>query len=175
VIPISDDGKEFLDDEPVGKNRTPLLFPWNISPVDIIGAYVSNPACYKEALAGIGKMNLRIFFLLTMSMLLSAAFLVAYSGNQGEIKIVNHSSRVVVAGDLAVCKQKFKFYDLMPEKSVSFHYRVTSDSHYQIQLQFDSGATWQRDVGYVTNGMDFRDIALIGESEIELMQETLVK
>jgi len=91
-----------------------------------------------------------------------------FFNKKGEVRIVNQSSQRVVAGEVEVCNQQFKIEDIRPGESQLILYEVKSDSHYKISVEFESGKKLTRELGYVTNGLDFKDTLLITDSDISL-------
>lgn len=93
-----------------------------------------------------------------------------YFSHQGEVSIVNQAAERVAKGEIEICNQKFSFEGIEPKERKIFLYRVTSDSHYRIALEFESGKKLVKEVGYVTNGLDFKDAVIIKDNDIEMTQ-----
>lgn len=94
----------------------------------------------------------------------------SFFSHQGEVSIVNQATELVVKGEINICDQNFTFENIKPRESKIFIYKVTSDSHYKIEVEFGSGKKLTKEIGYVTNGLDFKDTVVIKNDDIELMQ-----
>jgi len=93
-----------------------------------------------------------------------------FFSNKGEVHISNEATERVVKGEVEICDQQYKFEGIKPRESKVIHYKVKSDSHYKITVEFESGKKMVKEVGYVTNGMDFKDALIIKDSDITLMR-----
>jgi penicillin V acylase-like amidase (Ntn superfamily) len=69
---------------------------------------------------------------------------------------------------VAICGQTIKLKDIQPNTSAAGFYKVTGDSGYTIEVEFQSGKTLRKETGYVTNGMDFQDEITVTDSDIEI-------
>ena len=86
----------------------------------------------------------------------------------GEVVIINSASELVRNGALEVCDQRFKFGTIEQGKSKTINYKVRSDSHYKLIVEFNSGRKLTKELGYVTNGRDFKDILTLTNDDVSL-------
>jgi hypothetical protein len=100
-----------------------------------------------------------VFSILTMT------FCVA---NKGSFLVVNNAQEPISRGIVTVCGQTMEFKNLLPTKSVPGSYLVKSDSHYDISIEFQSGKKLKREIGYVTNGMDFHHEIVVTDIDITI-------
>ena len=110
-----------------------------------------------------------VFVIIGIFFLLGSATLAGlFSNNKGEILIENKGTELVVHGEVDICGQKFAFEKIKPGDTRQFSYKVKSDSHYKILVEFESGKKLTKDLGYVTNGLDFKDALIVTEDDILL-------
>lgn len=96
------------------------------------------------------------------------AGLVSCTSNYGEFLLVNNSSEEIAHIDVLICGQTIKLRDIKPTESANGSFKVTSDSHYVVQVEFRSGKTLVGEDGYVTNGMNFRHKISVTDTEIKV-------
>jgi len=88
------------------------------------------------------------------------------SGNRGEVSIVNEASQAIRGGQLEICNQRFTFGPIEPKQTKTIQYRVKSDSHYNVGIEFASGKKLTREVGYVTSGANFHDTLTVKDDDV---------
>jgi len=115
---------------------------------------------WKTILFGIG------FILL--GFLWSISIAISYEGN---VRIVNETGESVRNGELEVCGQKFRIGEIEQGKSFTVHYKVKSDSSYKLSVEFRSGRKLTRELGYVTNGRDFKDVLTLKEDDVSIEKQ----
>lgn len=69
---------------------------------------------------------------------------------------------------MTICGQTIELKDIQPTKSALGSYKVKSDSHYDVRVEFQSGKKLQRGVGYVTSSLDFQDEITVTDTDIEI-------
>jgi len=111
---------------------------------------------------------LQIFSLAT-ALMVAGSLLNLHVFNTGHFLLVNNASEPIAYASVSICGQTVQLWDVLPNKSADGSYRVTSDSHYTIRVEFRSGGRLEREIGYVTSGMDFNDRIIVTDSDIELM------
>lgn len=111
------------------------------------------------------KKRLWIFFILIVVVSVSIATM--FGARKGSVQISNQSDQEFLGGKLEVCGQKFAVDPLKPNEVQIIHFKVKSDSHYDIAVQFKS-RTLKKSLGYVTNGMDFDDVLIVSDADISL-------
>lgn len=95
-------------------------------------------------------------------------FLVMVSciANKGSILLVNNAKEPISRVIVSVCGQTIELRDIEPAKSAIGAYKVKSDSHYDIRIEFQSGKRLWKELGYVTNGLDFHDRIVVTDTDI---------
>ena len=86
----------------------------------------------------------------------------------GRFSVVNQSSELLDSVSITICGQNFEFSKMPPAASAKAQYRVTTDSDFSVLVVFDSGRTLRREVGYVTNGVEYNHAIVITDSEVKL-------
>lgn len=90
--------------------------------------------------------------------------------HKGEVHVLNKTTELVSKGQLEICGQHFEFGAVKPGESKLILFKVRSDSHYSIRVEFESKRMLSKDVGYVTNGCDFKDTLIVGDHDIILSE-----
>jgi hypothetical protein len=89
-------------------------------------------------------------------------------GDEGQVLILNAATESIRNGQLEVCGQKFLFGEIEQGKSKSIQYKVRSDSHYKLEVEFNSGRKLEQELGSVTSGLDFEDILTLNDRDVSL-------
>ena len=92
--------------------------------------------------------------------------------NKGAVQIINKSSEKIISGQISICQQQFFLSEISPNESKIFAYKVRSDSHYAVSVKFKSGRTLNKEIGYVTNGMNVEDDLIVSDSDIVLKNKS---
>jgi hypothetical protein len=82
------------------------------------------------------------------------------SASSGKFSLLNMASEPIVRVSV-------------PQVRAERSYRVTSDSHYSVQVEFKSGKRLVKDSGYFTNGASFDDEITVTDSNIELTNRSI--
>lgn len=104
-------------------------------------------------------------FLLTCLYFTSLALSYGYDG---EVRVINLATEPVKNGELEVCDQQFQLGGIDKGKSKLFRYKVRSDSHFRLIVEFNSGRKLTRELGYVTSGRDFKHTLTLKDGEVLL-------
>lgn len=97
---------------------------------------------------------------------LGLRFLFAIS--YGAVTVINDSHEEL-SGVVVVCGQNFDVTRLMPDERHKIRYKLGGDSSYAVTVKFKSGKELRKDVGYVTNGMEFDDELHVTDKDIEIL------
>jgi hypothetical protein len=103
--------------------------------------------------------------------LVSSYFVPVVLSNDGEVQIINLASETVRNGELEVCNQRFKLGAIERGKSRTINYKIKSDSHYKLVVEFKSGRKFEKELGYVTNGRDFKDVLTLSDDDVSLKEQ----
>lgn len=96
------------------------------------------------------------------------AGLISCSSHEGQFSILNRSTDQIERVSVTVCNQTIEIQKVEPGRSVTGKYKVTSDSHFVVLIQFSSGRTLSKEGGYVTNGMDFKHEIVVMDTDVEI-------
>lgn len=106
------------------------------------------------------------------AIVLSAVFAVivtaSCTANTGNFSLVNKAKEPIAHASVTVCGQTIEMKGIQPTKSAQGSYKVKSDSHYDVKVEFQSGKKLQKEVGYVTNGLDFQHEITVTDTDIEI-------
>lgn len=107
-------------------------------------------------------------FALGVTATIAVLFLISCTSNNGSFWLINKAKEPIARASVAICGQTIQLKDIEPNKSAAGSYTVKSDSHYVIQVEFQSGKKLQKETGYVTNGVDFKHEITVTDSDIEI-------
>jgi len=88
--------------------------------------------------------------------------------HRGNFLVINKAKEPIARASVTVCGQTIEMKDIQPTKSAQGSYKVKSDSHFTVIVEFESGKKLQKEVGYVTNGLDFQHEIIITDADIEI-------
>jgi hypothetical protein len=88
--------------------------------------------------------------------------------DDGQVLILNAATEPVKNGQLEVSGQQFLFGEIEQGKSKAIQYKVRSDSQYKLAVEFHSGRKLEKELGSVTNGLDFEDILTLNDHDVSL-------
>ena len=89
-------------------------------------------------------------------------------GDDGQVLILNAATEPVKSGQLEVCGQKFLFGEIEQGKTKAIQYKVRSDSHYKLEVEFHLGKKLEQELGSVTSGQDFEDVLTVNDRDVSL-------
>lgn len=102
------------------------------------------------------------------AMLIAVLLLTSCTTNKGQFSLINKSTEPIVQASVEICGQMIRMTNIQPGNSASGSYEVRADSHYTIQVEFQSGKRLRRETGYVTNGMDFQHEISVSDSDVTI-------
>ena len=88
--------------------------------------------------------------------------------NRGSFFLINKADEPIVRASVTICGQTIELNDIQLAQSAQGFYKVTSDSHFDITVEFQSGKKLRRETGYVTHGFDYQDEIVVTETNIEI-------
>lgn len=103
------------------------------------------------------------------AVIVAALFLTSCTTSKGDFTLVNRAKEPIVRASVEICGQTIQVTDVQPSKSATGSYEVKADSHYTIQVEFQSGKKLRKETGYVTRGMDFKHEISVSDSGIEIV------
>jgi len=95
-------------------------------------------------------------------------FIISCETNKGNFLLINNSNDAISTASVKVCGQSIEFSNIPHLKSVVGSYMVKSDSHFDIVVKFNNGKEIHKQIGYVTNGVNFRYEIIVTETDIKL-------
>ncbi len=103
---------------------------------------------------------------------IAAAFLIlgmaSCGNNTGSFLLLNKASEPIARILVNICGQSIEFKDVNPAHSASGSFKVKSDSHYKIEVEFQSERKLQKEIGYVTHGLHVEDEITITDKDIQI-------
>ena len=118
------------------------------------------------------KRNYKLVMFATLVLLVASCLvMLMFSSHKGEVLIENKARVRILLGEIEICNQRFKFQDIMPGEKRQILYKVKSDSHYKIMVTLESGKKLVKEIGYVTNGLDFKDVLIVNDDDISYAQD----
>lgn len=99
---------------------------------------------------------------------MAVLFLISCTNSKGSFSLVNKTDEPIARASVTICGQTIQLRDIQPNSNAVGSYEVKFDSHYTIQVEFQSGKTLQKEMGYVTNGADFQHEIVVADSDIEI-------
>lgn len=88
--------------------------------------------------------------------------------NKGSFVLVNKAKETIARAVVIVCEQTIEFQAIQPTTSRSASYKVQSDSHYDVKVEFGSGKRLHKEIGYLTNGVDFHHEMIVTDNDIDI-------
>ncbi|MCS6302259.1 MAG: hypothetical protein H8K07_01125 [Nitrospira sp.] len=86
----------------------------------------------------------------------------------GEVLIINSATEPIKNGQVEVCGQKFQLGEIGQGKTKAIQYKVRSDSHFALIVEFVSGKKVSKELGYVTSGRDFKHVLTLKDDEVSI-------
>ena len=106
---------------------------------------------------------------IAISVAFATLVMISCGTNRGDFRLVNKANELIARVLVTVCGQTIELKDIQPAQSVPGSYTVKSDSHFDIRVEFQSGKKLQKEMGYVTNGMDFHHEFVVTDTDIEII------
>lgn len=107
-------------------------------------------------------------FIFGIAVVLITLIMTSCTTGKGNFSLINKAKEPIIYASVAICGQTIELKNIQPEESKIGSYDVKTDSHYTIEVEFRSGKKLRKEVGYVTNGMDFQHEIMITSSNIEI-------
>lgn len=101
-----------------------------------------------------------------VALILAISVFIAMQSNRGQVDVRNDSAVDVTRVRIDICGQTLTLGPIAQKSTSTATYRVTKDSHYRVAVQFGSGRSIERSLGYVTNGVDFHDLVTVQDADL---------
>lgn len=108
-------------------------------------------------------------FVIIICVAFSPFIMASCIANKGSFLLINKAKEPIVWGSVTVCGQTIELKDIQPSNSATGSYKVKSESHFDIKMEFQSGKKFRKEIGYVTSGMDFHHKFVVTDSDIEII------
>jgi hypothetical protein len=89
--------------------------------------------------------------------------------SKGKVTVANRAHETIEAGHFVVCEQRFELGKLQPNEHKTFQYKVNCTGDYDLTLQFTSGKTLNRKIGYVNSSFEARDTLMVKDDDIAVI------
>jgi len=109
--------------------------------------------------------------LILVSLVSTFLIMISCVANQGSFLLINHAKEPISRAIVVVCGQTVELNGILPTKNAQGSYKVNSDSHYDITVEFQSGKKFEEKMGYVTNGFDFHHEFVVTDTGIEILKK----
>jgi hypothetical protein len=110
-----------------------------------------------------------IWTLVSIGLLLATLFAVlAFRTNRGDFSLENRAREAIARAAVQICHQKFEFGEIPPGEARTATFKIRTDSHYDVAVEFKSGRAIDAHVGYVTSGANFNDKLIVKDNEVVL-------
>lgn len=119
---------------------------------------------------GGNEMNYMKFALISVISLIviGAAYVYLRPSHKAVVTILNNSSKVIKIVKIQLCGELGNAKNIRPKDTGQLILKVHRDCGYQVEVEFDSNETLNKQVGYVTNGLDFNDQIIVTDSDINM-------
>lgn len=101
-------------------------------------------------------------------------FITSCSSYNGNFKIKNTSNKTISFLSVNISDKEFIFKNILPNESVSSEFKIISDDRYIITVEFNSGNSIRKELGYITNGFNIKHIIIINSNNIEIINTEFV-
>ncbi len=117
----------------------------------------------------IKKISVAFLFLIIILLVIS---IFSLPKNYAIVTIINDSNKTLYDINISLSRYKSYFYipKLLPNSSKTITFKNFSDTHYIIS--FRANKSIYKEIGYLTNGMNFNDLILLTPLEVNLLQES---
>lgn len=105
---------------------------------------------------------------LVIIVIIAALFEIFCTTSKGHFLLINKTMEPIARVSVKISGQTVELRDILPSKSAEGSYDVKSDSHFIIEVEFQSGKKLRKETGYVTNGMDFQHEIEVTGSDIDV-------
>ena len=109
---------------------------------------------------------MKIVFILIGSIIV--LFSSSCTTNEGAFELKNKTNELILRASVSICGQTIDFKNIKPGKSGKGSFKVKTDSHYIIWVEFESGKSLEKETGYVTHGMKYSHKITVTSSDIEI-------
>jgi len=108
------------------------------------------------------------YFLTLVGLLLGTMFLFSCGHSRGSIVLINKTDETIVSALITIGEQQIALENIMPETSKTQSYEIRVDGHLNLRVEFISGKVIQKNIGYITNDVEFRHEITVSKSGIEV-------
>ncbi len=110
------------------------------------------------------QINNKLFFYFFIIILVSSC-----NSNNGDVVVINKSNDEIKKIEIFISDQIIIFENILTNKVVSSSYKITKDSHFDINVDLTSGIHLEKKTGYITTGFDFKHEIIITDNEIKVL------
>ena len=116
-------------------------------------------------------MSKKVRLLVLISTALVSIAMTSCTSDKGDFLLTNKSNKTITRAVVSVCNQTIELNSIQPNKSASGFFEVKSDSHYDVMVEYGSGRTLHKNVGYVTNGFNFHGELVVTDTDIKVSED----
>jgi hypothetical protein len=85
---------------------------------------------------------------------------------KGKTTLVNESNSVIKMATIQVSGESFSFENIAPSESREFSFVVGGESGYDVKIVFNDNRELQKELGYVSSGINTHDVIHVKETDI---------
>lgn len=82
--------------------------------------------------------------------------------------LVNESNSVIKKATIEVSGESFSFENIAPSESKEFSFVVGGESGYNVKIVFDDNRELQKELGYVSSGVNTHEVIHVKEADIAI-------
>ena len=112
-----------------------------------------------------------VYKYLTALAILSLALFFGFTlgkSSVAKVTVTNSSSQEISMLKVSLKDKEFVKEKLGVDQVTQFQFKIKSDDHYNVKVYFKDGSEMDKQLGYVTSGMDSDDKIAIFDSDIEI-------
>lgn len=110
--------------------------------------------------------------IVTVGAVLTMLVMASCETNKGVFLLTNKATESITRASVIICRQTIDLKDIQPTQSAQGSYKVMADSHFDITVEFQSGKTLHREIGYVTSGFDYKHEMVVTDVNIEIVSRS---
>lgn len=106
--------------------------------------------------------------ILLLTVVCVSFMLVSCLSNKGKFLLINKATEPISRAVIKVCGQTIELENIPHSEKATALYEVLSDSHFIILVEFESGRIIKKEIGYVTNGINFSHEFIVTDVDISM-------
>ena len=113
----------------------------------------------------------RSFYIGIFIALIAAVAIISLSSHYSNVTVVNAGNVAITNMTITLSQETRSIASLKPNEKRGLRFSVRGDASYVVSATFENGEKLNKEVGYVTNGMDFHEVMRISPQAITIMPD----